>query len=252
METVRFLFWEVIEVLSLALLGLMGAKAVAGLGQGLGARRALKAALYVAIAVLVALGARTIGYDAAAQLYLSTSRDNIDHTEYVKAYVNALQAVELRPSSLRYWRALTLAKMAVRQFQSAVDDLPAYESLTGGQLDEEDQYDFALCYFYLNEYDRVIALTRKLISENRFYAAPYVVQGLAYAAEKKYRDAELSFLGVLQTFPSHQAAVEGLAHAYFLDGNRSAALNVLDQTARHSFSPEARQRFEALKALYAQ
>lgn len=252
METVRFLFWEVIEALSLALLGLVATKAVAGLAKGPGSRRGVQVALYAVIAALVALGARTIGYDAAAQLYLSAGRDSIAHTEYLKAYENALQAVELRPGSLRYWRALTLAKMALRQFQSAVDDLPAYESLTGGQLDEEDDYRFTLCYFYLTQYDRVLALTKKLISQNRFYAAPYVLQGLVYTAEKKYRDAELSFLDVLQTFPSHQAAVEGLAHAYFLDGNRAAALEVLDQTSRHSFSPEARKRFKALKALYVQ
>jgi hypothetical protein len=53
-------------------------------------------------------------------------------------------------------------------------------------------------------------------------------------------------------FPSQQAAVEGLAHVHFLRGDTASALEVLDQTAKFPFSPEARKRFAALKALYAQ
>ena len=124
--------------------------------------------------------------------------------------------------------------------------------MSKGGLDEEDEYQFALCSFFLGQYDKVVATTLRLIRQNPAYAAPYVLQGLAYTAEKKYAEAQQSFLGVLQIFPNHQAAVEGLARAYYLGGNRQQALTVLDQTAKFSFPPPVRQRFEALKGLYAQ
>jgi tetratricopeptide (TPR) repeat protein len=256
-ETIKFIFWEAMEVLGLAFLCLLAAKAVARLPATRGARvpgwlRGAQGALYALIAGLAILGARTVGYDVAAQTYLSASQDNLAHGQYDKAYGNARRAVELRPGSLRYWRTLAVAKIALRQFGSLLDDLPVFRSLSGGELDEEDAYRFAICYLYLADYDNTLLLTKKLIGENRFYAPPYVLQGAAYTAHRKYRDAELSFLGVLQMFPTHQAAAEGLAHAYFLEGNRAAALHVLEQTAQHPFPPEARRRFDALKALYAQ
>jgi hypothetical protein len=57
---------------------------------------------------------------------------------------------------------------------------------------------------------------------------------------------------VLQIFPNNQAAVEGLARADYLDGNRQQALAILNDTAKFPFPPPLRQRFEALKGLYDQ
>jgi tetratricopeptide (TPR) repeat protein len=252
METIKFIFWEAMKVLGLVFVGLLAVKTVANMKYRVGWLRWLKGALYALISGLTLLGARTVGYDVAAQVYLSASQDELTHAQYSRAYDNALRAVQLRPGSLRCWRALALTKIYLRQFASLLDDMPAFQSLAGGKLDEEDAYRFALCYFYLADYDKVLPLTRKLISQNRFYAAPYVLEGLAYTAQKKYRDAELTFLDVLQMFPTHEAAVEGLAHAYFLDGNRAGAITVLNLTSKHAFPSDARQRFEALKALYAQ
>ena len=101
-------------------------------------------------------------------------------------------------------------------------------------------------------YDRVTATTSNLIRKNPSYAAPYVLQGLAYTAVKKYPEAEQSYLTILQKFPNHQAAWEGLARAYFLAGDRRQALAVLGQTANFAFPEPVRQRFEALKGLYDQ
>ena len=252
METIKFIFWEAMKALGLVFVGLLAVKTAANLKYGTGWLRWLKGGLYVLILGLTLLGARTVGYDVAAQVYLSASQDELTHARYPRAYDNALRAVQLRPGSLRCWRQLALTKIYLRQFASLLDDMPAFQSLAGGKLDEEDAYRFALCYFYLADYDKVLQLTRQLISQNRFYAAPYVLEGLAYTAQKKYHDAELTFLNVLQMFPTHEAAVEGLAHAYFLDGNRAGAVAVLNLTSKHAFPSDARQRFEALKALYAQ
>ena len=57
---------------------------------------------------------------------------------------------------------------------------------------------------------------------------------------------------MLQIFPDNQAAVETLARAYYLGGDRQRALAVLDETAKFPFPPPVRQRFEALKGLYDQ
>jgi len=115
-----------------------------------------------------------------------------------------------------------------------------------------DEYQFALCSYFLGQYDQVVATTLRLIRQNPSYAAPYVLQGLTYIAEQKYPEAEQSFLAVLQIFPNNQAAVEGLARSYYLGGDRQRALGVLAETAKFPFSEPARQRFEALKGLYDQ
>ena len=112
--------------------------------------------------------------------------------------------------------------MRLQQLQSVLDDEPAMRALSNGDLDEVDEYQFALCSYFLGQYDKVVATTLRLIRQNPSYAAPYVLQGLAYTAEKKYPEAQQSFLGVLQIFPNNQAAVEGLARAY-LSWRRSPA-----------------------------
>ena len=57
---------------------------------------------------------------------------------------------------------------------------------------------------------------------------------------------------MLQIFPNNQAAVESLARAYYLGGDRRRALAVLDRNREVSLPSCARQRFEALKGLYDQ
>ena len=257
MEEVRFIFWTAIKTLSLVFLGLLAAKAVAGLraqvpeGSGRGLSW-LRGALYGLILLLVVLGARDVGLDVAAQNYAWTSGKNLTQFQLAKAYANARRAVELRPGALRYWQTLAQVKLVLRQFASLKADMPVTQALSGGRLDEEDAYRLAASCYFLAEYDKVIPLTQQMIKENRVYAAAYVLQGLAYTAQKKYPEAQRTFLQVLQMFPSQQAAVEGLAHVHFLMGDTAGALDVLNQTAKFPFSPEARTRFTALKALYAQ
>jgi tetratricopeptide (TPR) repeat protein len=256
-EKIRFIFWEVMKILSLAFLGLLAAKAVATwhsskLSEDASRNRWVKGALYSAMLALIGLGAGNVGYDVAGEAYLWASEGNVEHSQPDKAYSNALRAVQLRPGFLRYWRQLETSKVYLRQFQSALDDMPALRAVSGGVLDENDAYRFVVCYFYLGQYDKVISASDQLIQQNSQFAAPYVLQGLAYTAEQKYPDAERSFRSALQIFPNHQAAVEGLARAYFLAGERAKALAVLDETSKYAFPPEARKRFEALKGLYAQ
>jgi tetratricopeptide (TPR) repeat protein len=248
-EFIRFVFWEAVKVIGLVFLGLVSAKAVAGLSM----RKAwIKPVLYALILALAGVGAWEAGNDVAAEDYLWSYTSNLDRGDLAKAYFNALRAIRLRPNNLTYWRALMQAKFRLQQFQSVLDDEPTVRVLSNGDLDEEDGYQFALCWYLLDQYDKVVATTRHLIRQNPSYAAPYILQGLAYTAEKKYPEAQQSFLAVLQVFPNNQAAVEGLARAYYLGGNRQKALAVLDETVKYPFPPLLRQRFEALKGLYDQ
>jgi tetratricopeptide (TPR) repeat protein len=248
-EVIRFIFWEGVKVLGLVFLGLVCAKSVAALAVRKGW---IKPALYALILGLAGLGAWFVGNDVAAEVYMWSCNGNLDRGDPVKAYSNALQAVSLRPNNLSYWRALMESKIRLQQLQSVLDDEPAVRALSKGNLDEVDEYQYALCLFFLGEYDKVIATTLRLIRQNPSYVAPYVLQGLAYTAERKYPEAQQSFLAVLQIFPNNQAAVEGLARAYYLGGDRRRALAVLDDTVKFQFPPPVRERFEALKELYDQ
>jgi len=257
MEIVRFIFWTAMKTLCLVFLGLLAVKSVGSLNSGgekggKGRAVAVKGTLYGAILLLVILSAWNLGYDIAAEVYATASRSNLAHREVKKAYANALRAVELRPGNLRYWEVLATSKFALRQFASLIGDLRVFQALSGGNLDEEDRYRLASAYNFHGEFDKVIPLTQQMIAENRVYAAPYVLQGYAYTAQKNFPLAERTFLDVLQMFPTQQSAVEGLAHLYFLGGNKAGALDILEQTKKFPFPPESRQRFEALKALYAQ
>lgn len=257
MDFARLVFWTAIKVLGLVILGLLAAKAVSGLRRP-GALKSwdrltwVRAPLYAAILALVILGGRNVGTDIAAESYARASYRNLDKRQLAKAYENALRAVELRPGELRYWHALASVKFAQKQYASLVADRPVLLALGGGKLDEQDAYSCAAAYYFLAQYDKVIPLTQSMIRENRAYAAPYVLQGYAFLAQKRFSEAERSFLDVLQMFPTLQVAVEGLAHAHFLHGERLEALAVLDETSRFSFPPEARRRFEDLKTFYAQ
>ena len=249
MEILRFVFWEAVKVIGLVFLGLVSAKAVAALQLRKGW---IKPVLYALILALAGFGAWNAGNDVAAEVYLWSSNSNLGRGDLAKAYSNALQAVSVRPNDLSYWRALIRTKMRLQQLPSVLDDEPAMRALSKGDLDEEDEYQFALCWTFLGQYDKVIATTLRLIRQNPSYAAPYVLQGIAYTAKKQYPEAQQSFLGVLQIFPNNQAAVEGLARAFYLAGDRQRALAVLEETEKFPFSPPARQRFEALKGLYDQ
>ncbi len=257
MDEIRFYFWEVIKVLSLAFLALLSVKAIGGLRtagapEKLQRFSAVRTALYILVLALVVAGARAVGYDVAAELYLSASQDNLDRSQVGRAYDNALSAVRLRPSVVRYWQMLAATKLLQHQFESLLEDRGAFQTLSQGRLEESDELRFATARFFLGQYDQVISSTQEVIRNNRFFAAPYSLQGAAFMAERKYPEAERSFLDVLQLFPSQQDAVEGLAHVYFLMGDTSRALAVLNETARHPFSDQARKRFADLKALYVQ
>ena len=249
MEVLRFVFWEAVKVLGLVLLALVSSKAVAALTVP---KSWIKPALYTLIVAMAGLGAWEAGNDVAAEVYMWSCNSNLSRGDLVKAYSNAVQAVTLRPNNLGYWGALTRTKMQMQQLQSVLDDEPAVRALSHGDLDEVNEYQFALCDYFLGQYDKVVATTLRLIRQNPSYAAPYVLQGLAYTAERKYPEAQQSFLAVLQIFPNNQAAVEGLARAFYLGGERQRALAVLDDTAKFPFPPPARERFEALKGLYDQ
>ena len=249
MEIIRFIFWEAAKVLGLVFLGLVSTKSVAALT---GRRSWIKPALYALTLALAALGAWYAGNDVAAEVYMWSCNSNLSRGDLAKAYSNAIQAVSLRPNNLSYWHALIQTKMRLQQLESVVDDEPAVRALSKGDLDEVDEYQFALCSYFLGQYDKVVATTLRLIRQNPSYAAPYVLQGLAYTAEKKYPEAQQSLLAVLQIFPNNQAAVESLARAFYLAGDRQQALAVLDETVKFPFPAPVRQRFEALKGLYDQ
>jgi tetratricopeptide (TPR) repeat protein len=256
-EQCRFIFWEVLKILGVAFTSLLAAKAVASLKPTEGRSFAgglvrARPCLYVLILAMVSFGAWNLGYDIAAEVYYWVSLSDIQNSRLAKAYLNSFQAVVLRPATPRYWEALEAAKFNLRQFASAVDDLPAMRRVTGGDLDEVDAYRFAACVFYLGRYDEALRLTDQVIGQNRFYVPPYILRGDVLIAQRKYSEAQQAFLDALHIFPNDQAAVEGLAHAYYLGGNRQQALTVLNETSKLPFSAEAQKRFEALKGLYGQ
>ena len=257
MEIARFIFWTAMKGLGLAFLGLLAVKAVGAVrsparGPGGGRTSALRGFLYAVITTLVVLSARNIGYDVSAEIYARASSNDLAGGNTARAYTNALHAVEIRPGVLRYWRALALAKLGLKQFHSLLQDLPVFQALSGGALAEEDEYCMAVGYYFQARYDMVTPLTRNLIGQNPMYAAPYVLQGYAYTAQRRFAEAERTFVEVLRLFPTQVSAVEGLAHLYFVGGNTPGALDILEQTKKFPFPPESRQRFEALKALYGQ
>lgn len=254
MDILRFIFLTALKTLGLIFLGLLAAKAVSGLSAGQAEKQStwLQRAAYALIVGLAVLNAYNLGNDIAAANYAWASQRNLAQSQPGKAYSNALRAVELRPGVTPYWEALADAKFAQRQFASLVADLPVLLTLGEGKLNEGFGFHLASSYYFLAQYDKAIPVTQQMILANPAYAAPYVLQGYSRLAQKQFFEAERVFLVVLQKDPNQQAAVEGLAHVYFLTGNRARALGVLTETSKFSFSLEARQRFDALKALYAQ
>lgn len=259
MDKLRFIFSETFMGLGLVFLGLVTAKAVGGLhasGSQRGASNwrlaVIRGALYTVILALVILGARGLGTGVSAGVRALASMGDADQFQLERGYQNALRAVQLRSGDLAYWRILSGVKFRMGQFGSVLKDQPVFEALGGGELDEETTMRLAYCHYFLGQYDQVYPMTAGVIQANRYFAAPYVLEGMTYMAQKKYAQARQRFLDVLQLFPSQQAAVEGLAHAHFLMGNTANALQVLNETQKFPFPPEARKRFDALKTFYAQ
>jgi len=253
LELTKFIFITGLKVLVLLFLSLLAVKAVGGLRRtDAWSRRVvpIQWGLYAVILTLAALGAMTIGYDVAAEVYVRAGNRELKAHNLGRAYINARRAVELRPASLRYWQVLSGIKFAQKQYVSVTDDAPALQSLADGDLSEADAYRLAVSHYLLGEYAQVHPLTQRLMRDNRFYAAPYVLEGYTFLAEGELNKSTHIFLEVLRMFPTQQSAVEGLAHAQYLGGNRSACLSVLDQTQKYQFPPEARRRFEALKEFY--
>jgi len=257
MDQVRFIFWEILKILGVSFISLLAVKSVAGLkplaGNVLiGKLAGGKVWLYALILALVVYGAWNLGYDIAAEVYYRAALSDAQGARAVKSYVNALQAVGLRPGIPRYWQALESAKFRLGQWQSIVDDGPALERVAGGDLEEVDAYRLGVSLFFLGRDDEALRVADRLIGQNHFYLPPYNLKGHVLTAERRYGDAERAFQAALDLLPTDQAAVEGLAHAYFLEGNRQQALKVLNDTSKFSFNREAQSRFEALKGLYAQ
>ena len=269
MYVIEFIFWELIKVAGLAVAGLIGAKLVSGLGRPRPGQApgklpdsvVLRGAFYAILLVLVALGAGVLGENWAAAIYFWAGTNNLSHTQVEKACDNAQRAVNLRPKELEYWRLLERARIqkgertreaeARRElFASVVGDERVIRSLNGGNLPNEDAIRLAAAYYGLGQYDQVVMVTDQVIERDRYYAAPYILQGAAYMAEKKYEEAEKRFLAALQVLPTQVEAVNGLAQAYFLAGEKERALAVLEATRHYSFAPEARKHFDDLKAQY--
>jgi tetratricopeptide (TPR) repeat protein len=251
------MFWEILKIVAFTFASLLAAKAIASLKatvDGSLARRLVRAKpwLYAVLLALVGLGAWSLGYDVAAEVYYWAGLGDAQNARLSKAYLNSLQAVGLRPGVPRYWQALEAAKVNLDQFASVADDLPAMQRVTGGKLDEIDSYRFAFCLFLLGKYDEALRITGPVISQNPFYLPPYILQGDILTAQRKYGEAKQAFLAALQILPTDQLALEGLAHAYFLEGDRLQALKVLNETTKLPFPTQAQKRFEALKGLYGQ
>ncbi|MGH9358498.1 MAG: hypothetical protein ACRD4Q_00460 [Candidatus Acidiferrales bacterium] len=255
MEVPHFIFWEVLKVVSLIFLTLLGAKIIIVMRfsrQRKRAQIAIKAALLLALLAIAAVGARTLGYDTAGELYYLTAFKNLQRGNVRLAYANSLRAVRLRPGELRYWQLLDRTKIEGHQFASALQDEPFLKSLCHGRLDLSDEARFATCRYFLGQYHQVILTTRQMIQQNRFYPVAYLIQGMSYIALKQYPQAENTLMSMLDLFPSDANGVAELAHAYYLAGDALRAIAVLNMTRKYAFPPQARQRFEELKALYAQ
>lgn len=256
MDEIKFAFVELLKGMGLAVGGILFAKAISGLGrQHHGNRRRwlwLKGTLYAVLIGAVAAGSSMVGHDAAAEIYWLASQRYFERQQFQQARLNAERAVQMRPDILRYWQTLERSKLAVREFESVLADEPRIRSLSAGELSETDAMQFAFAHFFLEQYAQTIAMSRQIIHQNRFYAPPYALAGMAYTAEKKYGEAEQSYLAALQLFPSYEDAVRGLARAYFLSGDRGRALEVLKATAKYPFSDKARRSFAELEKLYSQ
>jgi tetratricopeptide (TPR) repeat protein len=248
-----------LKAIGLAFLSLVAVKAVAGLrlrGPAPGSRSRglawLRGILYAAILAMVVVGAFGVGIETAAGIHGFVCDSAVAHGQPTRAYNNARRAVELRPGTLLYWQQLSRAKFMLLQFDSVLKDEPVLRKLSPDTLDEKTLLRLALSHYFLGHYDQVVLLTEQIIHGNPSFGTPYVLEAMTYVAEKRYAQAERRFRAVLRFAPTDVGAVEGLAHVRYLMGDPGGALQVLDQTSKFEFDPEARKRFEMLKEFYAQ
>ncbi|MGH9353871.1 MAG: tetratricopeptide repeat protein [Terriglobia bacterium] len=256
METSHFIFVEGLKTFALVFLALLAVKIISAMrmGAAAGARGPawVKRAFYLLVIVIAAAGAAALGNDIAAEVYYRAALRNADRREMALEYSNASRAVRLRPAAINYWQALDEAKVTAHQFQSALNDEPAFLRLSAGKLSDSDEIRFATCHYFLGRYEQALQASRRVIQRSPYYPIAYMLEGLSYTALKQYDAAENAYLALLGMFPTDVDAVGGLAQAYYLAGDTPRALAVLNATRHYSFPPSARKRFEELKTLYAQ
>ncbi|MGH9342859.1 MAG: tetratricopeptide repeat protein [Terriglobia bacterium] len=256
MEISHFIFVEGLKTFALVFLALLAVKIISAMRMGAAdaARKPawMKWALYLLVIVIAAAGAGGVGNDVAAKLYYRAASRNADRHEMTLEYSNAVRAVRLRPADIRYWEALDEAKVTARQFQSTLEDEPAFLRLSAGTLSDADEIRFATCHYFLGDYEQALQASRRVIKRSPYYPIAYEIEGLSYTALKQYSAAENAYLTLLGMFPTDVDAVAGLARAYYLAGDAPRALAVLNATRHYTFPPPARKRFEELKTLYAQ
>jgi len=257
MDRTHFLFSTAEKALALVFLSLLAVKAVSTIrAREPGGNRAvlawIRGVLYAVVVASATMGAWGLGTDVSAGLRALASEDDVHNMRFFQAYLNASRAVALRPTVAEYWRELSVAKLFLNQYESALADEPAYRALKGGQLDQEASMRYSYCHYALGQYAEIFPLTEQVIRENPIYAVPYVLEAMTYTAQKKYAHAEQRYLDTLKYFPNQETAVAGLAHVHYLMGDPGGALAVLDATAKVNFPPQARKHFDDLKAFYAQ
>ncbi|HEV2419188.1 MAG TPA: tetratricopeptide repeat protein [Terriglobia bacterium] len=256
MEISHFIFVEGLKAFALIFLVLLAVKIISAMRLGAlhSARKPgwVKWALYLLVIVIAIAGAAAIGDDVAAELYYRASSKNADRGEVPLEYLNALRAVQMRPSNLRYWQALDEAKVAAHQFQSTLDDEPVFLRLSAGKLSDTDEIRFGTCHYFLGQYEQAVQSSKQVIKRSPYYPIAYALEALSYTALKQYQAAETAYLTLLGMVPTDADAVTGLARAYYLAGDAPRAIAVLNATRHYSFSPPLRKHFEDLKALYAQ
>jgi hypothetical protein len=145
LEQVRFIFWELLKILGVSFVSLLAVKGVASLrvteSGALASRLArAKLLLYTLVLAIAVFAAWNFGYDIAAEVYFRASASDTQRSHPAKNYLNALQAVQLRPGVLHYWQALESAKFSLGQWASVVEDVPAMRRVAGRDLDEVDSY----------------------------------------------------------------------------------------------------------------
>ena len=252
-ETFRFFLVQGLGVLALMILALLSVQGFLAYSRTRRGKSALQWLGWGAVGVSVALavwGAYGIGRNVAAEVSYLNGQYRYGAEEQEQALENAVRAIEFRPGNIRYWKYLTSLKMSMRQFSSALEDRPAYLELGSGSIEVEDRYRFANCHYFLEDYELAIAELKTLTKEYPYFPAAQVLLGVSYTAQKNYRQAEEVLLALLQRFPSHQVAVEGLARVLYLQNRKENAVQLLEQTRKVPFPPAVRKHFDELILLY--
>lgn len=256
-EIFRFTFWEGLKVVGLVLFSLLAVRTIAAMFPSTdqfprGKASMVRVALHGLIVLLALAGAWGAGHNISAEVSWFESQKDMEHGDIKMAFLRALRAVQLRPGNILYWRQLEQVKQALGQADSQLADLPAFEQLHPAGMDENDQYAFAVAYFLAGKYEPALRMTSALIRGNSSFASPYILQAFVLMHQRDYTNAIGTLRLLLQSTPGNETAVTVLAHVYFLQGDRAAALATLDETLKVPFPVEARSHFEELKELYGQ